>query len=163
MGISKIERYVDIESAWEYTTSAKEDSRRIVSRQIPEAFIAEEYIDGFEVSIETLVQNGKSVFHNITAKTTYEENFIELQHVAPAQLDPVIQQRLITNKEKFISALQVQDGVLHSEWKVENGQPYIIECAGRTPGDCIVDLISESYQFDFTTSFVTCFVVNLCK
>ncbi|WP_055107122.1 ATP-grasp domain-containing protein [Paenibacillus ihumii] len=153
LGISKIERREDIPDAWEYTTSAQEDGRRIVStRQIPKEYIAEEYIEGFEVSIESFVQGGHPIFHNITVKTT-GENFIELQHVAPGDLDPALQDSLIQHKENFIRALSVQDGTLHSEWKIDNGSPYIIECAGRTPGDCIVDLISESYQFNFYNEF----------
>lgn len=153
LGISKIEKREDIESSWVYTTSAQEDGRRIVSREIPREYIAEEYIEGYEVSIESFVQAGKAIFHNITAKTTYGQNFVELQHVAPAQLDPLVQESLIQHKENFIRALKVQDGTLHSEWKIDNGQPYMIECAGRTPGDCIVDLVSESYQFNFYNEY----------
>ncbi|MGL4850507.1 MAG: ATP-grasp domain-containing protein [Clostridium sp.] len=65
LGISKISSEDEIGEAWKYTTKAEESKKQVIKRNFKEEFIAEEYIDGYEVSVESFVQNGKSIFKDI--------------------------------------------------------------------------------------------------
>ena len=154
IGISKIAKERDIKEAWERTTNANEISNNMVSRKLNREHIAEEYVGGTEYSIEALVKNGEIVFTNITEKITYEETFVERGHIAPANLDIDLRDMLIKEKKNLIDKLEIGSALLHSEWKVYNGQPYLIECAARVPGDYIFELIEHAYGFKFIDTYL---------
>ncbi|MGG7178498.1 ATP-grasp domain-containing protein [Clostridium paraputrificum] len=149
LGISKINCMDDIKVAWENTTSTEEQNSKTVSRNIFRENIAEEFIGGFEVSVETFVKDGEIVFNNITKKLTFDNTFAEKGHTAPACLEKELEEKIFQAKKKFVKSLKIGSGLLHSEWKIENGLPVLIECAGRGPGDYIHKIIEYSYGFDF--------------
>lgn len=149
LGISKINSNEDIENAWNYTINAEESNKQIIKRDFSDEYIAEEFVDGYEVSVETIVQNGKIIFNNITSKISLEDSFVEVGHIVPANIDIDIKKKIEKEKLDFVEKLNIKNGLLHSEWKVSNGSPILIECAGRTPGDGISTLISNTYEFNF--------------
>lgn len=153
IGISKINDKSEIEEAWKRTTNASEISTNIVSRKLKRENIVEEFIGGSEYSIETFVKNGEIIFNNITKKITYNETFVEKGHIVPANLKKDIQAKLIKEKTNFVKKMKIQSGLLHSEWKIENEQPFLIECAARVPGDYIFELIELSYGFNFIETY----------
>lgn len=151
LGISLITEDSDILGAYEYTTSADEDKRRIAMRDFKKEYIAEQYIEGEEYSTELLVLDGKIVFSNITKKDTMENAFVELQHVVPGNdyLSPKAIKTLEEQTHFLVSLLDVGSGILHAEWKMNNDIPYLIECAGRIPGDYICRLIGLAFDINF--------------
>jgi biotin carboxylase len=147
-GVIKVEKESDIESAYTEMMAADE-GHRVVNRPMQWEFLAEEYMSGLEVSVETIVQNGKAIFHNITEKKTTESlYFVELGHVVPARLDSQQTEIMYASQEKLVAALSAQDGFLHAEWKITDEGPKLIECAGRVAGDRILDLIELAYGFN---------------
>lgn len=160
LGISKIDTREDIKQAWENTTSTLEIDSKTVARDIFRENIAEEFIGGFEVSVETFVKEGKIIFNNITKKLTFDNTFVEKGHTAPACLPEEIKRSIYEEKKHFIEKLHIKDGLLHSEWKVENDKPILVECAGRGPGDYIHEIIENSYNFNFFKEIINLLVGN---
>jgi biotin carboxylase len=154
IGISKISRKSDIEEAWKRTTNAQELSTNTVSRKLNREHILEEYIGGQEYSMETFVKDGKVIFNNITKKITFDKTFVEIGHIVPADLKNDIKDKLIREKGNLVEKLGIKYALLHSEWKVYNEQPYLIECAARVPGDYIFELIEQAYGFKFIDTFL---------
>lgn len=154
VGVVKIERLEDITSGWEESSRADEGNRT-VSRDLKWGYLAEDYMDGYEVSVETLVYSGKAVFHNITYKDTIGGRyFAEVGHIVPAQISSEDKDKLLKAKELLIEGLNINAGLFHSEWKVTSEGPKLIECAARAPGDKIPDLIYEAYGFNLYTAFI---------
>ncbi len=153
IGISKINSKSDIEEAWERTTNAQELHSNTVSRKLNREHIVEEYIDGQEYSIETFVKDGKVIFNNITEKITFDKTFVERGHIVPANLKNDVKDKLIREKINLVEKLGIKASLLHSEWKVYNEQPYLIECAARVPGDYIFELIEQAYEFKFIDTY----------
>lgn len=151
LGISLITDNSNILEAYEYTTSADEDKRRIAKREFKKEYIAEQYIDGEEYSTELLIFDKRILFSNITKKDTMEDSFVELQHLVPGDvyLSQIEVRALEEQMNNLVSVLDVKSGILHAEWKMNNGIPYLIECAGRIPGDYICRLISLAYDMNF--------------
>lgn len=149
LGISKITKINDIENAWINTINAEEGSKHIVETNIKKEFIAEEFIGGYEVSIETIVKKGDIIFNNITSKISLKESFVEEGHIVPGNVEQDTKKLIEEENLHFIKCLGIKNGLLHSEWKIENGKAFLIECAGRTPGDYIPVLISKTYDFNF--------------
>jgi biotin carboxylase len=45
-------------------------------------------------------------------------------------------------------------GFVHCEWMVEDGVPYLIECAGRMAGDGIIELVILAWDYYIVSQFV---------
>lgn len=108
--------------------------------------LIEEYISGQEVSIESVVQNKKIEFVNITKKYVGElPLFIEESHLAPYDMiDDVIKEKIYALNKKVISVLEVEDSLVHLEAKISGNDVVVMEVAVRMPGDRIMDLIEIS-------------------
>ncbi|MBJ8153882.1 ATP-grasp domain-containing protein [Bacillus cereus] len=153
IGVQLIHNEVDLEAAWEATTTVKENSP--IQRRIRQEYLVEEYAGGYEVSIESLVYKSKPIFHNITLKSTVEGMHpVEKSHIVPAPLTDRDREQLINYKENLLFGLNVEAGFFHSEWKVDATGPKLIECAARLAGDFIPELITKAYGFNIAEAFI---------
>jgi len=114
--------------------------------------IIEEYIDGDEVSVETISYDGEHTILAITDKvTTGEPHFVELAHHQPSSLSNEIQEKIKSETIKCLNALAVNFGAGHSEFKITpNGEVFVIEVGARMGGDFIGShLVELSTGYDF--------------
>ncbi|MFB4421453.1 ATP-grasp domain-containing protein [Streptomyces sp. QL37] len=132
--------------AWERTSSAAE-YEQVPDRPLEWRFLAEERLQGPEYSIEALVRRGEIVFENITAKTVIPGPYpVELGHLLPAPLDEDTEAAFQTAVRALVDALGFRTGILHAEWILTESGPTLVECAGRCPGDYLIDLIDLAYD-----------------
>lgn len=132
--------------AWERTSSASE-YEQVPDRPLDWRFLAEERLEGAEYSIEALVREGEIVFENITAKTVIAGPYpVELGHLLPAPLDEDTQAAFGAALRSLVSALGFRTGILHAEWILTESGPTLVECAGRCPGDYLIDLVDLAYD-----------------
>ncbi|WP_199536919.1 ATP-grasp domain-containing protein [Spongiactinospora gelatinilytica] len=108
-----------------------------------ETLLVEEKVIGPEYSVETLVQDGKVIFASVTFKRTTDQDadtFVELAHTVTAQPGRERNALLDANR-RMLEKLDFQDGIAHAEWRLtDDGTPYLMEVAARTPGDGITVL-----------------------
>lgn len=138
-----------------------EDISKAVTRAKAESFsdeaIIEEYVDGTEVSVESISWEGKHYIITITDKVTSgEPYFVELQHHQPTLLSIEIQHKIREETHKSLNALGIKYGASHSEFKItENGDVYVIEVGARMGGDFIgSDLVQLSTGYDFVKGVI---------
>lgn len=136
LGIFKIERCSNINEIWENINNLDLQS-----------FIMEEYIDGKEISVEAFSFNGKHKIIGITDKYT-QENFVEIGHSMPSQLETNKQKEVIDLVIKFLDTVGLKDGPSHTEIKVSSKGPKIIESHNRIGGDRIGELVNIVYGID---------------
>ena len=120
------------------------------ARDIPVAYLAESRLIGREVSSEALVADGRILWINQTDKQVISGSHpVERRHVVPAELchqdgtDLASAMRLLVGAVGFFGT-----GVLHAEWILTGDGPSLVECAGRLPGDRIVELIDLAWGVD---------------
>ncbi|MDR6968755.1 biotin carboxylase [Flavobacterium arsenatis] len=114
--------------------------------------IVEEYIEGDEVSVESISWNGEHTILAITDKiTTGAPHFVELEHHQPSGLSKEIQDKIKTEAIKCLKALDINFGAAHSEFKITSaGEVYVIEVGARMGGDFIGShLVKLSTSYDF--------------
>lgn len=141
-GITKVLDKEELEKAVHYAT--KDSFEKMA--------IAEEYIEGDEYSCECISYKGKHYFLAFTKKyTTGAPNFIETGHCEPSDIKEEKQEEIKQNIFKALTALNIQNGASHTEFKVdEKGNFGIIEIGARMGGDCIgSDLVQISTGYDF--------------
>ncbi|CAL9322059.1 ATP-grasp domain-containing protein [Streptomyces sp. SudanB182_2057] len=131
--------------AWERTSSAAE-YEQVPDRALAWRFLAEERLRGPEFSVEALVREGEVIFENVTAKTVVPGPYpVEQGHLLPAPLDSGTQDAFRTALRKLVAATGFGTGILHAEWILTEEGPTLVECAGRCPGDYLIDLIDLAY------------------
>ncbi len=145
----------DIDAAWARTAAADEPLMRAPGAVAPR-FLVEARMAGPEFSVEALVRRGEVLFANVTAKSVLAGRHpVELGHVVPAPLPSELSARFDAAIVAFVAATGFDSGTLHSEWIVVDGQPHLVECAGRLPGDDIVPLIDLAYGGSLVADLLT--------
>lgn len=133
-----------------------EEIAEAVERSVADSFekmaIIEEFIDGSEYSCECISYKGEHHILAVTKKyTTGAPHYIETGHIEPAPLDDDIYKKIYEMIPKALTALKIENGASHSEFKVTpEGEIRIVEIGSRMGGDCIgSDLVYLSTGYDF--------------
>lgn len=115
-------------------------------RKYSSVCLVEEYIDGQEISIESVVQDSEIKFVNITKKYTGNlPLFVEESHLVPCpDIEDDIKNKIYELNKAVIDVLEVKDSLVHLEAKINDNRIVIMEVAVRMPGDRIMDLIEIS-------------------
>ncbi|MFD6888477.1 ATP-grasp domain-containing protein [Streptomyces sp. NPDC059957] len=142
-----------VDEAWAECTS-QDEGIFVPDREIEIRMLVERCVQGREYSVELLVDKGEVLFGNVTAKELYPGSRpVELGHLVPADVSEDLDALMRADTERVLRAVGFDSGVAHCEWIVEDGRPYLVECAGRFPGDGIVDLIDRAYGIDLVRSY----------
>lgn len=152
LGVHLLDRADDTEGldrVWESVRAARETTQ-MPDREILTRFLAEERLTGREYSVEALVTAGEIRFLNITEKAVLPgEHPVELGHRVPAPLPTAVAACFRERMRALVAAVGFGYGILHAEWMLGGkAGPVLIECAGRIPGDHILELIGLAYDFD---------------
>ncbi len=122
--------------------------------------IIEEFIEGEEVSVESISFEGVHYILAITDKVTSgEPHFVELEHHQPSQLPINIQEQIILLTEQALDSLEFKYGASHSEFLISKNGIFITEVGCRMGGDFIgSDLVYLSTGYDFLKATIeVCF------
>ena len=100
--------------------------------------VVEEYMEGEEVSVETLSVEGVCHIIQITDKlTTGAPHFVEMGHSQPTKHSLSITQKICEVATKAVNAIGIKNGPSHTEIMVTKDGPKIVELGARLGGDCI--------------------------
>lgn len=121
------------------------------------AVMVEEFMTGPEVSVEALTVDGETQIIAITDKyITPPPFFVELSHSEPSMLSEAVQARIRETALQAVRAIRLCNGPSHTEIKVTEDGPKVVELAARLGGDFItsrlvplstgVDLVGASVQ-----------------
>ncbi len=141
-GVSLVVSEDQIDAAWQWATQAG-------AREV----LVEEYVDGEEYSIESLSLNGTHRILGITEKfTTGAPHFIETGHRFPADLRPDVAGNIERTVVRLLTEVGHRDGPAHTEVRLRNGKPVIIETQTRFGGDQIWEMVELVTGIDLTAS-----------
>lgn len=100
--------------------------------------MVEEYMEGPEISVETISIDGNCHVIQITDKlTTGAPYFVEMGHSQPSQLSSKMKKRIINITKLANKAVGIKNGPSHTEIKITKEGPKIVELGARLGGDCI--------------------------
>ena len=100
--------------------------------------VVEEYMEGPEVSVETLTVDGICHVIQITDKiTTGSPYFVEMGHTQPTAHSPEIAEKIRQVAIAANRAIGMMSGPSHIEIIVTKDGPKIVELGARLGGDCI--------------------------
>lgn len=100
--------------------------------------VVEEYMEGPEVSVETLTVNGECHVIQITDKlTTGAPHYVEMGHSQPTMLSNEIAEQISKVAKAANKAIGIKNGPSHTEIIVTKDGPKIVELGARLGGDNI--------------------------
>ena len=127
-GVNLLKEDADLDIAYDYTNHYSRGGEIVV----------EEYMEGPEVSVETLAVDGDVHVIQITDKlTTGAPYFVEMGHSQPSQHSEETRKRIAEVAVAANKAIGIQNGPSHTEIKVTKNGPKIVELGARLGGDCI--------------------------
>ncbi|HEU5265987.1 MAG TPA: ATP-grasp domain-containing protein [Jatrophihabitans sp.] len=154
VGTQVISDPAEIDQAWAACT-AQDEGVFVPDRSMELRMLAERYVDGTEYSVEMLLRDGAPLFANVTAKQLFDgPRPVESGHVVPADIPAELTARLRGETHRMLAAVGFRDGIVHCEWIVSHGVPYLVECAGRMAGDGIIEMIEAAYPVDLKRAYV---------
>ncbi|MEI2436128.1 ATP-grasp domain-containing protein [Priestia megaterium] len=130
-GVVLVENHEDLEERKRAFNYSKKYSR---SGEI----IVEEFMEGPEVSVETLTYENITEIIAITDKvTTGAPEFVEMGHSIPSQLEEHIKIEIANLVKNAIRVLGIKEGPTHTEVIVTKQGPKVVEVGARLGGDNI--------------------------
>jgi len=109
----------------------------------------EEYIDGDEVDMDILIQNGKIKFCAISDNgKTKEPFFIETTRMTPSSLPPKNQAELLVMADESLEKLGILNGCIHFEAKSTPRGPMLLEINLRLGGDEVYPSVKAAWHVD---------------
>lgn len=112
--------------------------------------LVEEYIDGDEVDVDIILQNGKVKFYSIADNFNKSKDkfFVDNGQAIPSGLPEPDQEALLNLAEETVEKLGIQNGIIHFEAKSTKSGPVPIEINLRMGGDYIHAYIKDSWGVD---------------
>lgn len=120
-----------------------------LERFMKPGLLAEAFVDGSELSVETFIDRGKPVFHNITE---YMHQW--KKSIVPAGFEEDLKCQILELNDKVLDGFGVDRGVTHAEFYLTKSGPVFGEIAIRPPGGYYMDLIQKVYGFDPWEAYV---------
>ncbi len=106
-------------------------------------YMAERFVSGDEMSVESFVHNGKILWTNTTRY--WRPKFV---NVVPSGLDTETEQRVLDVNRHALEALSVRWGMTHLELFLGDEGIFVGEVALRPPGGYIMRCLELAYGFD---------------
>lgn len=139
-GVTFVEKPSDFQKAIKYAQESSDGE-----------ILVEEFIEGKELSIESISYKGKHHVIQITDKdSSSAPHFVELGHHQPADLPVSMREKIKKMIPQLLSVIGYNDGASHIEVKYNGDKLYLIEVNLRGGGDEISNkLVQMSSGIDY--------------
>jgi D-alanine-D-alanine ligase len=112
--------------------------------------VAEGYMDGAEIDVDMLVQNGELKFYSFCDNfPTKEPFFVETGDAMPSRHEDSDLDAVLKMAKEVVKALGLTNGALHLEAKICAAGPKLVELNARMGGDYLHDWIKTVWNTDF--------------
>jgi biotin carboxylase len=138
-------------------TELKEAISVALTESFEKQVVVEEYIDGREISVESISFNGNHYILAVTDKiTTGPPYFVELAHHQPSGLSKELLDNVYEATNHCLDALDIKYGASHAEFKLDkNNNIFVIEVGARMGGDFIGShLVELSTGYDYLKAVI---------
>ena len=111
-------------------------------------FIMEQFLEGTQLSTETVVDKGECIYSNIALRhysgmEKYRPYLIEDGHSMPWEMSADLESRINTTIAQTARALKIDNGIIKGDLLItDDGKIYVIEMATRTSGGRFADFVA---------------------
>lgn len=132
----------------------KEKFKRILNLSIQEfvsdQLLIEEYLQGPELNVDSIVYQGKVIFANICEKPLIDDTqgFAEVEFITPSRFNEGEIDKILSINQLLVEELGIYNSVLHVEMRLTAQGPKILEINPRLGGGKIPTIIKMSSGVD---------------
>ena len=119
------------------------------SKSNAKSIVVESFIDGSLHSFTTFIVNKKVKACATFNDYSFVNKFLTNSGISPADNAELAQKLLIPEVEFIADKLGLVDGLLHMQYIMKNGQPWIIEMMRRMPGNNYVTALTRATGIDW--------------
>lgn len=147
--VMKVHNRKEMSESFRFATTAISPNVESALSDGLEIFI-EEYLDGDEVDIDLIVQNGKVKWSSIADNYNKDKGsfFQDSGQAIPSSLPDKAQKELVELAEESLEKLGIQNGLIHFEGKYTSHGPYPIEINLRMGGDYVHSYTKSAWGID---------------
>lgn len=138
-GVQRVNRKEDVLKAIEQAFDRSRSKRIVI----------EEFIEGSNHAISTILRNEKVVFYFIDNEHYYINPYLVSGASTNPNISDKVIQVLIHDIEKIAQTLHLKDGIFHAQFILRNNIPYMIDVCRRPPGDFYVDMVSYATNINY--------------
>lgn len=108
--------------------------------------IAEEYVDGIEISVNSYLYGGDMIFFMVTDRISWDKypGGIINKHIYPSTVSPEVNKAIWDLTKTILKKLNIINGPVYFQIKIKNGEPVLIEATPRLDGCHLWRLIEHA-------------------
>ena len=112
--------------------------------------IVEEFNEGFEISIDGWVENGKAYLMSISVsdKIKADDSFVIFRTKNPAPVSKKVEEKVADICQRLANGIGLQNTPLHIQCITDNNNVSVLEFCARTGGSTKWEMIKRAAQFD---------------
>lgn len=140
-GVRRVDDMAQLTEAWEELSDVRHSLR---GQPRSGDVLLEQYVEGVEVSVETMTVDGHTHVFGVTSKDLFgDPAYIECGHTFPVPLSDEERDRLYQVVRRTLELIGYRHGPCHTEVRFTGSGPRIIEANPRTPSSCMTMLVTD--------------------
>lgn len=158
-GLYKVSSKEEATHAYEMfkKTDDEELSSRLNYKANNNYLLAEQYVDGYEISVESISLNGRTTNYVVHDKVYPVEAPLFLEECLSsysARITEELKKEIIDATNKVLNCIGFDNGVSHVEFRIKNNRPYLIEINSRPGGGLIVESVFYSTGINLIVEYI---------
>lgn len=139
-GVSVIRSSHECVAAWTWGKNASEPDN--------DDLVVERFLEGRELSVEAFSDRSLHTIVALTDKVKEPRHCVEIGHMVRGDFDDATVEQVGRYVTAVLDALEIRDGVTHTEIILTNAGPRVVETHLRPAGDDIPEMIRDTYGLD---------------
>lgn len=111
--------------------------------------VIETYLPGRQYDFHTFLVDGRLAYYSASNEYSFQNPYRVNCLTIPADHDAAVTKKLVQETERMAQILHMADGVFWMQYKILDGEPWIIETGRRCGGNNMLDLLSRGFGTDF--------------
>jgi biotin carboxylase len=133
-GISRVESASELERAIDFALRKSKAGR----------FVVEEFVEGSRHGFSAFLVRGRVLFSFADDEYYYLNPYLVAGAATPSTVPEASLEKLTNEIERYADLLKLKDGIFHVQFILRRGDPVIIECCRRAPGDLYLKLVEHA-------------------
>lgn len=140
-GVRRVDNSEQLAAAWADLSTVR---RSLRGQPRSGDVLLEQYVEGVEVSVETMTVNGHTHVFGVTSKDLFgDPAYIECGHTFPVPLPDEEREQLYHVVRRTLELAEYRHGPCHTEVRLTEDGPRLIEANPRTPSSCMTMLVTD--------------------
>ncbi|MFB6835732.1 ATP-grasp domain-containing protein [Streptomyces sp. NPDC056361] len=139
-GVRKCATHTEAVEAWRELSVIRQSLR---GQPRPGYVLLEEFVQGTEVSVESMTVDGVTHFFGATSKYLHKHTMLEEAHSFPLALEAGVWDGIRSCVDRTLRAISYRQGPAHTEVMITEDGPRVVEVNPRLPAHMISTMVTD--------------------